>query len=89
MSMEHWPKGPDGQPEKAVRLEGEADLAAYGGIILSKLEAYGIPVFTNRSEQGEISMLYGGFAPTGVSFYVPESCLEDAKALLSPADDAE
>ena len=53
MGVENWPVGPDGQPEKAVLLDCEADFAAFGGITLSKLEAFGIPVFTNRPDLGK------------------------------------
>ena len=38
MGVENWPVGADGQPEKAVLLDCEADFAAFGGITLSKLE---------------------------------------------------
>lgn len=89
MGVENWPVGPDGQPEKAVLLDCEADFAAFGGITLSKLEAFGIPVFTNRPDLGEMSFLYGGSSITGIQFFVPESRLQEAKELLVPAEDAE
>lgn len=89
MGTEHWPQNPDGTPEKAAPLELTADFPAYGGILLTQLEAFGIPFFTNRPGLGELGFLYGGFSPTGIQFFVPESRLEEAKAILlaPPAED--
>ena len=89
MGVEHWPLTPDGGPEKAVPLELAADFPAYAGILLTQLEAFGIPFLTDRPGLGELGFLYGGFSPTGIQVYVPESRLDEAKAILlaPPAED--
>ena len=46
--LETWPKGPDGEPERAVLLENAGDFAAFGGLICSMLESFGIPYLTRR-----------------------------------------
>lgn len=81
--LKAWPKGPDGEPEKAALLENAGDFAAYGGLTCSMLESFGIPYLTKRSGQGQIGFLYGGFSPEGVKIYVPASRLEEAKELLA------
>ena len=43
MSTENWPLSPSGVPERAALLDWDADLPAFSGIALSKLEAFGIP----------------------------------------------
>lgn len=86
--LRQWPTGPDGEPEKAVRLEREADFPSYSGIHCSKLESCGIPYLTRRSGTGEIGLLYGGFSTDGVEIYVPASLLEDARLLLQPESDS-
>jgi len=81
--LKAWPKGVDGEPEKAVLLESAGDFLAYGGLTCSILESFGIPYLTKRSEQGQIGFLYGGYSPEGVKIYVPASRLEEAKELLT------
>ncbi len=86
--LERWPKGPDGEPEQAVKLESQADFAAYSGIHCSILEAYGIPFLARRSGTGELGLLYGGWSTDGVELFVPASLLEEARQLLTaPAED--
>ena len=85
--IKNWPKGPDGEPERPVLVESGADFAAYAGILISMLEAFGIPVLTDRGDAEEAGFLYGGFSLAGVKLYVPESRLEEARALLEPDED--
>ena len=86
--LKNWPKNPDGTPEPPALLETDADFEAYGGLILSKLEAYGIPVVTRYGKNGQLGRVLGGFSAAGVEIFVPRSLLEDAKELLRPAPDA-
>lgn len=81
--LTRWPKGADGEPERAELLENAGDFAAYGGLTCSMLESFGIPYLLKRSGQGQIGFLYGGFSPEGVKIYVPASRLEEARELLA------
>lgn len=85
---DRWPKGPDGLPEKgAVLTRAQSELDGVADILISMLESFGIPAI-KAGVQGKVIM---GFAGLGVDIYVPESRLEEARALLEsqPAEDAE
>ena len=81
--LDRWPKGADGQPEKAVKLTWQPDLGGMADILLSMLEGCGIPAF-KVGTQGKVVL---GFAGLGVEIYVPASRLEEATALLEAPED--
>lgn len=82
---DRWPKGTDGQPEKAEKLIWQPELDGMADILLSMLEGFGIPAF-KVGTQGKVVL---GFAGLGVDIYVPASRLEEAKALLeAPENDS-
>ena len=81
-----WPTGPDGRPEPAAALAVQWELGSMADITLSFLAGCGIPAF-KAGTQGKVIL---GFAGLGVDIFVPESRLEEARALLAagiPADD--
>ena len=85
-----WPVLPDGDWETPALLEMDADFAGFSGITISLLESCGIPVRTDLGSGGLANRVYGGFALDGVSIWVPESRLEEARAiLLAPPVDGE
>ena len=81
--LDRWPKGADGQPEKAEKLTWQPELGGMADILLSMLEGCGIPAF-KVGTQGKVVL---GFAGLGVEIYVPTSRLEEAKALLEAPED--
>ena len=81
--LDRWPKGADGQPEKAEKLTWQPELGGMADITLSMLEGFGIPAFKVGS-QGRVVL---GFAGLGVEIYVPASRLEEAKALLEAPEE--
>ena len=83
--LDRWPKGADGQPEKAEKLTWQPELGGMADITLSMLEGCGIPAF-KVGTQGKVVL---GFAGLGVEIYVPASRLEEAKALLEAPEEAE
>ena len=83
--LNRWPKGADGQPEKAEKLTWQPELGGMADITLSMLEGCGIPAF-KVGTQGKVVL---GFAGLGVEIYVPASRLEEAKALLEAPEEAE
>ncbi len=90
MEEASWPVLPDGEPEAPALLETDADFAGFSGITISLLESCGIPVLTNLGSTGLVNRVYSGFALDGVSLWVPESRLEEAKAiLLAPPEGGE
>ena len=76
--LDRWPKGADGQPEKAEKLTWQPELGGMADILLSMLEGCGVPAF-KVGTQGKVVL---GFAGLGVEIYVPASRLEEARALL-------
>ena len=81
--LNRWPKGADGQPEKAEKLTWQPELGGMADILLSMLEGCGIPAF-KVGTQGTVVL---GFAGLGVEIYVPASRLEEATALLEAPED--
>ena len=81
--LDRWPKGADGQPEKAEKLTWQPELGGMADILLSMLEGCGIPAF-KVGTQGTVVL---GFAGLGVEIYVPASRLEEATALLEAPED--
>ncbi|BAK99042.1 hypothetical protein OBV_18440 [Oscillibacter valericigenes Sjm18-20] len=76
---EHWPTGPDGQPEQAALLiAAQSELGGGADVLLSMLGGCGIPAF----KSGTLGKVIFGFAGRGVDIYVPQSMLEDAKLIL-------
>ena len=87
--MEHWPKAEDGTLEKAVFLTNTFEADAQADMLIEMLRAYGIPAAKRYDKDGTLGKVMLGFSGYGVALYVPESMLEDAQNLLTPADAAE
>ena len=81
--LDRWPKGADGQPEKAEKLTWQPELGGMADLLRSMLEGCGIPAF-KVGTQGKVVL---GFAGLGVEIYVPASRLEEATALLEAPED--
>ena len=81
--LDRWPKGADGQPEKAEKLTWQPELGGMADIRPSMLEGGGLPAF-KVGTQGKVVL---GFAGLGVEIYVPASRLEEATALLEAPED--
>ncbi len=76
---EHWPTEPDGRPQQAALLiAAQSELGGGADVLLSMLSGCGIPAF----KSGSLGKVIFGFAGRGVDIYVPQSMLEDAKAIL-------
>ena len=76
-----WPVGEDGQKVRGVQLiyaKNPIEL----DVTQSLLDAYGIPSFANAPNQGFFSGVIFGSPLLGATLYVPETCLEEARALL-------
>ena len=71
----------NGEKIKATRLMNTFDSADDSDMKLSLLAAYGIPGFKYYDLDGGAGKVINGFSGYGVSLYVPESRLEEAKEL--------
>ena len=83
--IKRWPKGPDGEPERAVPIATVGDMGGEADIKVAMLEGYGIPAF----KEGTLGRVLMGFAAPSVELYVPASLAEDARVLLTPPEDGE
>lgn len=77
-----WPTGTDGTPETPSLLTHISTYDMNGDIVLGLLESFGIPALTRYPGNGGFDRVLQGMSISGVDVYVPESVLEDAKALL-------
>jgi hypothetical protein len=85
--MKDWPYLADGQPEKPVRLKHVSAVNMEDAMLVNMLKAYGIPVITNYPQDGAMGKVVMGMSGFGTDIYVPESRLEDAKALMEDTPD--
>ena len=76
-----WPLDAVGEREKAVLFRETFDSPADADMLISYLAAYGIPCFKYYDKDGGAGKIINGFSGYGVSLYVPESRLEEAKEL--------
>lgn len=82
-----WPKLPDGTPEKPVLLVETTEEGNAAAMTIEMLRAYDIPAMKQYAENGALDKVLFGTPSCGVGLYVPESMLEDARALLAPVDE--
>ncbi len=80
---EAWPKDPDGEPVASVFLMHCNCTDLEDELTVNLLEAYGIPCVRRFPNNGDLGRVMLGMSGTGVDLYVPETLLEDAKALIS------
>ena len=82
-----WPKGDNGENEKAVFLCHLSASDMQDELLVSMLDAYGIPVIKNYPGDGEFGRVILGMSGLGTDLYVPESMLEDALNLMNNTEE--
>ena len=78
---ESWPRTDSGEAEPPALLMTVSNVNFRDDLIISKLEAYGIPCFKRYPGNGSFGRLVLGLSGQGVELYVPESMAEDAAVL--------
>ena len=86
---EKWPKNADGEPISPVYLTHCTGLDLDDAMLVSMLEAYGIPSLRQYPNDGDFGRLILGLGGGGVDIFVPETLVEDAHDLIMevPEDD--
>jgi len=84
---EIWPKNEDGTDVPPAFLTHTGGSPMDEQIVLSMLEAYGIPAVTRYPGDGAFGKVVLGASGWGVDIYVPETMLADARALLAAEAD--
>ena len=84
--LEKWPKNEAGEPVAPAYLTDclQADMG--DTIIMSMLEANGIPCFRIFPHYGGFGNLILGMSAEGVSLFVPETMIDEAKELLTEGE---
>lgn len=78
-----WPKDSSGNPEKPALLCTRLSLDMDDELMINMLGAYGIPCLKQYVGNGGFGKLILGMSGEGVEIYVPETLLEEAKALIA------
>ncbi len=84
---ERWPRQEDGTPEAPAFLTHRMEWNYEVDLIEQMLRAYDIPVLKMRGDYGSLGKIVFGFSGEGVDLFVPAPLLEDAQALLEPAEE--
>ena len=78
--MEKWPRDERGEPVRPAFLAFRSS---------TDLDAYGIPAMILHPGDGDFGKVILGISGTGSRIYVPETMLDDAKALMEAETDDE
>lgn len=84
---DNWPYLEDGQPEKPAFLKHCTAVNMEDKMLVNLLSAYDIPVITLYPKDGTVGKILLGISGFGTDIYVPESLLEDARALMEETPD--
>ena len=77
-----WPKDAKGTPCPAAFLTHLSSIDLEGQIIANLLRQAEIPLQIEKPNNGAFGEIMLGFSGTGISLYVPENMLDEAKAIL-------
>ena len=88
-TYEAWPRDEKGQTVTPALLAHTGPLDMEAEMIMSMLEAYGIPSFRRLPGDGAFGELILGMSGNGIDIYVPCTMLDEAQDLLKgePDDD--
>lgn len=82
-----WPRREDGSFIPPARLAHVGGKPMDEQILLSMLEAYGIPAVTQYPNDGSFGKIVLGMSGGGTEIFVPETMLEEARQLLAAEAD--
>jgi len=88
-SSPEWPLDSSGNKIRPAFLTNISGTQLDYEMALSLLRAYNIPYVCNLPGAGPLAKLIVGFSGAGMDIYVPETMLEDARALLLGSDEEE
>ena len=84
-----WPKTETGEPVTPAYLTKCSSVDMADQMLISMLEAYGIPCLTRYPYGGGFGKVVLGMPGFGVEIYVPETMLDDAVQLMQSDIDPE
>lgn len=80
--LKRWPRDENGALDAPVFLCHCSSLDMDEGLLVSRMESYGIPCLRQYPENGDFGKIILGVSGTGVDVYVPASLWADASELL-------
>ncbi len=86
---ESWPRDEKGETVRPALLQSCSPLDMQAELLQGMLRAYGIPSLRVAPGDGQFGELILGMSGTGVDILVPETMLDDAKALMEAENDDE
>lgn len=86
-AYEAWPRTADGQTEPPAFLIHCSPLDLEADMIQSLLESYHIPSIRRLPGDGAFGQVILGMSGNGIELYVPQSMLDEARALLEGEPD--
>lgn len=84
---DNWPKGENGEPEKAVFLKHCTCVNMENQMLRNMLEGYGIPSIEGYPDDGGFGKVVLGMSASGADIYVPASMHDDALSLIGGNSD--
>ena len=87
--MKKWPLDAKGEPVAPAFLVHCKSNDLEDALIVNMLSAYGIPALCIHPGDGSFGRVVLGMSGTGSNILVPETLLEDAKALMEAENDDE
>ena len=87
--LRRWPKGENGEPVRPVYLTHRSSTDMDDMLLVSLLEAYGIPALISHPGYGSFGKVVLGMSGTGSDILVPETMYDDAKAIMEAKPDDE
>ena len=87
--LERWPKDESCQPETPAFLCNCSNNDMGDELRINMLEAYGIPCLRVYPGDGSFGKVVLGMSGPGTDIYVPQSLLNDAKALCEEENNEE
>ena len=80
--LRRWPRDENGTLDAPVFLCHCSGLDMDEGLLVSRMESYGIPCLREYPENGSFGKIILGVSGTGIDVYVPASLWADASELL-------
>ena len=80
--LKRWPRDENGTLDAPVFLCHCSSLDMDEGLLVSRMESYGIPCLRQYPGNGDFGKIILGVSGTGIDVYVPASLWADASELL-------
>ncbi|HHU22051.1 MAG TPA: hypothetical protein GXZ52_01325 [Clostridiales bacterium] len=88
-TLAKWPAGEAGEPVAPAFLTHCSSLSFEDEMLISMLNAYGIPCLKQFPNNGALGRVVLGVSGTGTDIYVPATMLDEARDILEGESDVQ